>query len=74
MFPPRPCPPKSLLHVEDDVLWGRAVKQMVNGRREVSHIGTAATAAQGLPSAAPASRTSRCWPWNCPTLTDSTSP
>jgi DNA-binding NarL/FixJ family response regulator len=48
MFPPRPCPPKSLLHVEDDVLWGRAVKQMVNGRREVSHIGTAATAAQGL--------------------------
>ena len=50
MFPPRPCPPKSLLHVEDDVLWGRAVKQMVNGRREVSHIGTAATAASQIPA------------------------
>jgi DNA-binding NarL/FixJ family response regulator len=41
-------PQKSLLHVEDDILWGRAVKQAVTGSRGVCHLGTAATAAQGL--------------------------
>jgi DNA-binding NarL/FixJ family response regulator len=41
-------PQKSLLHIEDDVLWGRAVKQLVHGSRDVAHVGTAATAAQGL--------------------------
>jgi DNA-binding NarL/FixJ family response regulator len=48
MLSPRCHPQKSLLHIEDDVLWGRAVKQMMNGSREVCHVGTAATAAQGL--------------------------
>lgn len=48
MFPPRIHPLKSLLHVEDDVLWGRAVRQMLRGSREVAHVGTAATAAQAL--------------------------
>ena len=39
---------KSLLHIEDDVLWGRAVKQMVNTWQEVSHVGTATSAEAGI--------------------------
>ena len=39
---------KSLLHVDDDVLWGRAVKQMVNPWQEVCHIGTATSAQAGI--------------------------
>ena len=39
---------KSLLHIEDDVLWGRTVKQMVNTWQEVSHVGTATSAEAGI--------------------------
>ncbi len=48
MNPPRNHPQKLLLHVEDDVLWGRAVKQMVHPWHEVCHVGTATSAQTGI--------------------------
>ena len=48
MLSSRLHPQKSLLHIEDDVLWGQAVKQLLHRCRDVCHVGTAATAAQGL--------------------------
>jgi len=39
---------KSLLHVEDDIGWGRTVKQMVNTWQEVCHVGTATSAQAGI--------------------------
>ena len=35
MTPSNDCSWKSLLHIEEDVLWGRAVRQMVNTGQEV---------------------------------------
>jgi DNA-binding NarL/FixJ family response regulator len=48
MTPSNDCSRKSLLHIEDDVLWGRAVKQMVNTWQEVCHVGTATSAEAGI--------------------------
>ncbi len=42
------CSRKSLLHIEDDTRWGRAVKQMVHTWHEVSHVGTATSAEAGI--------------------------
>jgi DNA-binding NarL/FixJ family response regulator len=39
---------KSLLHVEEDALWGQAVKQMATSWQEVCHLGTATSAQAGL--------------------------
>jgi DNA-binding NarL/FixJ family response regulator len=39
---------KSLLHVDGDVQWGRAVQQMVRPWQEVRHVGTATSAQAGI--------------------------
>jgi len=39
---------KSLLHIDDDALWGRTVQQMAHTWREVCHVGTATSARAGL--------------------------
>ena len=48
MTPSKDYSRKSLLHIEDDVLWGRAVKQMVHTWQEVCHVGTATSAEAGI--------------------------
>jgi DNA-binding NarL/FixJ family response regulator len=39
---------KSLLHVESDAQWGRAVQQMAHSWQDVRHIGTAGSARAGI--------------------------
>jgi DNA-binding NarL/FixJ family response regulator len=48
MIESHPHSRKSLLHIEDDLLWGRAVKRMVNTWQEVCHVGTATSARAGI--------------------------
>ena len=48
LTPPNHYSRKSLLHIDDDVLWGRTVKQMVNAWQEVCHVGTATSAEAGI--------------------------
>lgn len=48
MFSPLSPQQKSVLHIEGDVLWGRAVKRMISAWREVRHVGIATTAAKGF--------------------------
>ena len=46
--PPRDYSRKSLLHVEDDALWGQTVQQMASTWQDVCHVGTATSAQAGI--------------------------